>query len=160
MKPGIPLIGCVRTRKEGHPVSWKWMSSPQALILFDIDGTLLRKAGPHHRQALIEAVRRTTGIETSLDGIPVAGMLDRDILAEIEPGGVILFRRNVGESSVEQIAELVAELQRLPNVGPVLAQRIILARSERPFRSLEDLRRVPGIGPKTLEKLRPFVTFD
>ncbi|WP_228500087.1 ComEA family DNA-binding protein [Thermogemmata fonticola] len=53
-----------------------------------------------------------------------------------------------------------AELQRLPNVGPVLAQRIILARSERPFRSLEDLRRVPGIGPKTLEKLRPFVTFD
>jgi competence protein ComEA len=53
-----------------------------------------------------------------------------------------------------------AELQRLPNVGPVLAQRIILARSERPFRNLEDLRRVPGIGPKTLEKLRPFVTFD
>lgn len=53
-----------------------------------------------------------------------------------------------------------AELQRLPNVGPVLAQRIILARSERPFRSLEDLRRVPGIGPKTLEKLRPFVIFD
>jgi beta-N-acetylhexosaminidase len=39
----------------------------------------------------------------------------RDILAEIEPGGVILFRRNVGESSVEQIAELVAELHRLPS---------------------------------------------
>jgi len=53
-----------------------------------------------------------------------------------------------------------AELQRLPNVGPVLAQRIILARSERPFTSLEDLRRVPGIGPKTLEKLRPFVIID
>jgi phosphoglycolate phosphatase-like HAD superfamily hydrolase len=76
------------------------MSSPQALILFDIDGTLLRKAGPHHRQALIEAVRRTTGIETSLDGIPVAGMLDRDILAEMlrrAGAGSALARRHMPE---------------------------------------------------------------
>ncbi len=49
------------------------------LVLFDIDGTLLRQAGPHHREALIEAVRRASGLRTTLDGIPVAGMLDRDI---------------------------------------------------------------------------------
>jgi phosphoglycolate phosphatase len=49
------------------------------LALFDIDGTLLRQAGPHHREALIEAVRRASGLRTTLDGIPVAGMLDRDI---------------------------------------------------------------------------------
>jgi phosphoglycolate phosphatase len=54
-----------------------------ALVLFDIDGTLLRRAGPHHREALIEAVRRVTGWETTLDGVPVAGMLDRDIFAEM-----------------------------------------------------------------------------
>jgi phosphoglycolate phosphatase len=53
----------------------------RALVLFDIDGTLIRRAGPHHRQALVEAVRRTTGIETTTDGVPVAGMLDRDIMA-------------------------------------------------------------------------------
>lgn len=52
-----------------------------SLVLFDIDGTLIRRAGPHHREALIGAVRRATGLETSLDGVPVAGMLDRDILA-------------------------------------------------------------------------------
>lgn len=52
-----------------------------ALVLFDIDGTLLRRAGPHHREALAEAVRRVTGIETTTEGIPVAGMLDRDILS-------------------------------------------------------------------------------
>jgi phosphoglycolate phosphatase-like HAD superfamily hydrolase len=51
-----------------------------ALVLFDIDGTLIRKAGPHHRQALSEAVRRITGLESTTDGIPVQGMLDRDIL--------------------------------------------------------------------------------
>jgi len=52
----------------------------EALVLFDIDGTLLRRAGPHHRQALVDAVRHVTGIQTTTDHIPVQGMLDRDIL--------------------------------------------------------------------------------
>ena len=49
-------------------------------LLFDIDGTLVRRAGPHHRLALIEAVRRVTGVDTTTDGVPVHGMLDPDIL--------------------------------------------------------------------------------
>jgi phosphoglycolate phosphatase len=53
------------------------------LVLFDIDGTLLRRAGPHHRQALIDSVRRVTGLETTTDGVPVQGMLDRDILSQM-----------------------------------------------------------------------------
>jgi len=52
----------------------------RALVLFDIDGTLVRRAGPHHREALEKAIRHTTGIETTTDGIPVQGMLDRDIV--------------------------------------------------------------------------------
>jgi phosphoglycolate phosphatase len=56
------------------------MDRGKALVLFDIDGTLIRRAGPHHRQALVDAVRRTTGFETTTEGVPVAGMLDRDIL--------------------------------------------------------------------------------
>jgi phosphoglycolate phosphatase-like HAD superfamily hydrolase len=51
-----------------------------ALVLFDIDGTLIRRAGPHHRQALVDAVRDVTGLETTTEGIPVQGMLDPDIL--------------------------------------------------------------------------------
>jgi phosphoglycolate phosphatase len=51
------------------------------LVLFDIDGTLLRRAGPHHREALVEAVKRVVGVETTTEGVPVAGMLDRDILS-------------------------------------------------------------------------------
>ncbi len=50
------------------------------LLLFDIDGTLTRRTGPHHRLALIEGIRRVTGVETSTEGIPVHGMLDTDIL--------------------------------------------------------------------------------
>jgi phosphoglycolate phosphatase len=53
---------------------------PRALVLFDIDGTLLRRAGPHHREALVKAALRVTGFATTIEGIPVQGMLDRDIL--------------------------------------------------------------------------------
>ncbi len=56
-------------------------ASSDALVLFDIDGTLIRRAGPHHRQALVDAIWRTARVETTTDGVPVAGMLDRDILA-------------------------------------------------------------------------------
>ena len=52
----------------------------RALVLFDIDGTLVRRAGPHHRQALVQGIRRVTGLATTTDGIPVQGMLDPDIV--------------------------------------------------------------------------------
>jgi phosphoglycolate phosphatase len=54
-----------------------------ALVLFDIDGTLIRRAGPHHRQALVDAVRYVTGLDTTTDHIPVHGMLDPDILTRM-----------------------------------------------------------------------------
>jgi phosphoglycolate phosphatase-like HAD superfamily hydrolase len=66
-------------------------SSPaDALVLFDIDGTLIRRAGPHHRESLIDAVRHATGLATTTDGIPLHGMLDPDILT--------IMLRNVGAS--------------------------------------------------------------
>ena len=51
------------------------------------------------------------------------------------------------------------ELELLPGIGPALASRIIEHRNTRgPFRRLEDLARVSGIGPRTLERIRPHVT--
>jgi competence ComEA-like helix-hairpin-helix protein len=49
------------------------------------------------------------------------------------------------------------ELQKLPRIGPKLAQRIIDARQQKPFASISEVRRVPGIGPKTLEGIKPYV---
>ena len=55
----------------------------------------------------------------------------------------------------------VAQLQSLPRVGPVLAQRIKQFRdSAGPFRSLEQLDKVKGIGPAMLKELAPRVTFS
>jgi competence protein ComEA len=52
------------------------------------------------------------------------------------------------------------ELQRLDGIGATLAGRIIEARRERPFKDVNDLKRVHGIGAKTIDKLRPHVAFE
>jgi len=53
------------------------------------------------------------------------------------------------------------ELLRLPRVGPALARTILADRAAKgPFRSLDGLDRVPGIGPKLLESLGPFLRFS
>ncbi|MDE0013200.1 MAG: helix-hairpin-helix domain-containing protein [Candidatus Poribacteria bacterium] len=50
------------------------------------------------------------------------------------------------------------ELQTLPNIGERMAQRIIDHRTQHgDFASVDALQDVKGIGPKTIEKLRPFV---
>ncbi len=50
------------------------------------------------------------------------------------------------------------ELERLPGIGPKLAQRIVEDRALRgPFTRIEDLVRVKGIGPKLVERIRPYV---
>ena len=46
-----------------------------------------------------------------------------------------------------------ASLETLPGIGPSRAAAIAAARSSAPFCEFDDLDRVPGIGPRTLEKL-------
>ena len=51
------------------------------------------------------------------------------------------------------------ELAVLPNIGEQLAKRIVENRAlHGPFRSEADLRRVRGIGPKTLEGMKPYLS--
>ncbi|MCA2967198.1 MAG: HAD hydrolase-like protein [Acidobacteriaceae bacterium] len=50
------------------------------LLLFDIDGTLVRRAGPLHRQVLEEAAAAVTGVAATTANIPTQGMLDGQIL--------------------------------------------------------------------------------
>jgi competence protein ComEA len=50
------------------------------------------------------------------------------------------------------------ELMQLPGVGRTLAERLIAEREERgEFQSVEELTRVDGIGPRTIERIRPYL---
>lgn len=51
------------------------------------------------------------------------------------------------------------EFGQLEGIGDSLAHRIVEDRKQNgPFSSVDDLQRVKGIGPKTLERIRPFLT--
>jgi len=64
-------------------------------------------------------------------------------------------RTATGEDRLSLNTASERELELLvPGVGPVTAAAIVAAR---PFESVEDLLDVSGIGPATLEKIRPYV---
>ena len=51
------------------------------------------------------------------------------------------------------------QLQEVPGIGPSLAKKIVEFRKENgPFKTVEDLLKVRGIGEKSLERLRPHVS--
>lgn len=61
-------------------------------------------------------------------------------------------RINVNKATVEQ-------LQALPKIGIKVAQRIVdYRKAHKGFKTIEELRNVKGIGAKTLEGLRPYVS--
>lgn len=61
----------------------------------------------------------------------------------------------VAAGPVDVNAASAAELTTLPRIGPALAARIVEDRETNgPYRSLDELDRVPGIGPTTIARLR------
>lgn len=115
------------------------MASARALFLFDIDGTLVRRSGPQHRRVLEDAVRIVTGYETTTEGIPLQGMLDRAILSEMlaragAPAGLI--RRSM--------PALVSHAQRLYLRAGVPPLHDKVCPGVRPFLRKLDRRGIPA----------------
>ncbi|MDP2653691.1 MAG: helix-hairpin-helix domain-containing protein [Candidatus Omnitrophota bacterium] len=87
-----------------------------------------------------------TGLDWVFKMFPKAGEAVHFIDAQSMDGRV-----DINSASAEQ-------LEKLPRVGRVLAQRIAAYRKEHgPFREIGELRNVEGIGPKSFERIAPFV---
>ncbi|HYZ83812.1 MAG TPA: HAD family hydrolase [Bryobacteraceae bacterium] len=99
------------------------------LVLFDIDGTLLRRAGPHHRAALVAAIREVSGYATTLDDVPTSGMLDRDLIrimlenAGAPPGTYTTYLAAISALAEERYCETCPDLRDkvCPGVGQALS---------------------------------------
>ena len=115
----------------------------------------VHRAGGALRDADLSAVNLAAPL---VDGIQVA-VPERAALGVAPPA-------SAGGSGGAAIAPLVSlssatieQLDELPGVGPVTAQKIVDYRTEHgPFASVDDLDAVPGIGPTRVEQLRELVT--
>jgi competence protein ComEA len=90
-------------------------------------------------------------------------LLDAGIESNADLSHIEIYVPQAGEiASVQKIDINRAEpwlLEALPGIGEVLAQRIVDYRSQDgPFRTVEDLLKVSGIGSATLEQIRDLVT--
>jgi competence protein ComEA len=88
---------------------------------------------------------------------------DAGIEADADLSGIEIYVPQAGETaSLQKIDINRAEpwlLEALPGIGEVLAQRIVDYRSQNgPFRMVEDLLNVSGIGSATLENIKDFIT--
>ncbi len=61
-------------------------------------------------------------------------------------------------SRINLNAATQAELESLPGIGPVTAGKIIAARSEAPFRTIDELRERGLVGQKTFDSLKALIT--
>lgn len=58
-------------------------------------------------------------------------------------------------------AATAKELQGLPGIGQVMAERIVAYRAEKgKFKSTDDLLKVKGVGKKSLEKIRELISIE
>ena len=65
------------------------------------------------------------------------------------------------QEQIEINSAKVEDLQKVPGIGPTLARRIVEFREEHgPFERAEDLLNVQGIGERTLERMRPYLRVE
>ncbi len=66
--------------------------------------------------------------------------------------------KRIAPSKLDLNRATVDQLRSLPGIAEVLARRVIERRSvQGPYRTIDDLRDVKGIGAKRLERLRPLI---
>jgi competence protein ComEA len=116
---------------------------------------------------IVDAVRAAGGFTRKADrtAVNLARLLvdgEQILVPRRAPGGSAASTSTATGSTSDPIninTATAAQLEELPGVGEVLAQRIIDYREQHgPFTKPEDLQNVSGIGPKTYEAIAPLIT--
>ncbi|HEY3248093.1 MAG TPA: ComEA family DNA-binding protein [bacterium] len=156
---GAVLLG---VRRSHPPV--RIIDPPAAAeIVVQVDGAVVQP-GLYRLPAgarVADALRAAGGPlpNADLESLNAARLIHDGERVQIPPRGAV---STAGAASTVNVnAATPAQLEALPGIGPVLARRILEYRSRHgPFRRLEDLLQVQGIGPALLRRLRGSVRFD
>jgi comEA protein len=104
--------------------------------------------------------------ESSL-ALPIQGPATRGPRPKNQSGsetpelGISSAQQNPSKRKIDLNSASASELELLPHIGPVLSQRIVdYRKSNGDFQRIEDLMKVSGIGPKTFERIKDFVTVE
>ena len=80
-------------------------------------------------------------------------------LTQVRPQPIDLLRQADVPFQLDVNEASWVEWMQLDRIGETLARRIVFDREQNgPFQSVDDLRRVSGIGPKTLDTIRGYLT--
>lgn len=114
-------------------------------------------------------------VENILRDLEIAAMLKRRGVWEISNPDLIVKYRALQRQEKEEMQMLMStatrlldapvnvntadqqQLEEIPGVGPVTANRIIAGR---PYTSLEELKEQPGIGDKVFERIAPYLSLE
>ncbi|MGJ8454123.1 ComEA family DNA-binding protein [Pseudothermotoga sp. U03pept] len=150
-----------KTEESQHVVARKTVEFPIDVNSASYEDLLeIPGIGPAKAKAVIQ-FREQNGPFATVDDLTKVSGIGRVTVQRIAPyvkveGAVITERTkkiNVNKATVE-------ELMQLPGIGEVKASEIIKFRQQRGiFSKPDDLLQVPGIGPKTLEKIKDMITF-
>ncbi|MFI5708914.1 helix-hairpin-helix domain-containing protein [Kribbella sp. NPDC051620] len=101
----------------------------------------------------LNLARQVTDGEQIIVGAPATGPAGPPTPAH--PAGTAATPAN---TPIDLNTATLAQLDSLPGVGPVLAQRILDWRNEHGrFTTTDELQEIPGVGPKKYESLKPHV---
>jgi phosphoglycolate phosphatase len=99
------------------------MSSAGALLLFDIDGTLIRAGDPNHGQALLDAFEVVFGPKTTLEGINLGGALDGNIVRELALRHAL--EEGATPEQLNRVMSLMGKRYRELSAGVDLRERVL-----------------------------------
>lgn len=113
------------------------------------------RLGLHHGdQVFVGIMLAVFAIAAAVYWAQLSGWGRRPVEIERLPSRKYDFRLDINRASWVQWAQL-------EGIGEVLARRIVADRNERgPFKTVDDLRRVNGIGAKKLQVIREWLYFD
>lgn len=166
--PSVSSFSSSPQKSSPAPSSQK--TKPSTLIIIDMKGEVKHPGVYrfHAGQRILDAVEMAGGFTSAADqtSINLAQKLTDEMVVIVPKKGekppvnpASTAQSANGSSSDSPIIHLnsatLEQLQLLPGVGPSKAQAILKYREENgPFQQIEDLTKVTGIGPKSLEKMK------
>jgi competence protein ComEA len=170
----VQIVGASDTGGAGNG-SWTGPSASQATIVVQVAGAVMRPGvyslPPGSRVA--DAIAAAGGYAPDVD--PRIAETRLNLAAKLQDAQLILVPRRgdagnggttptgsagTAAGPVNLNTATAEQLDTLPGIGPATAQKIIAAREERPFASLDDLLSRKVVTAATLAKLRPLATVD